>query len=62
MARGDTTTSQGGQEANATENKRAVTRSGGAMRGGGAVGWEELVQHQRVIVGGSGQFKKATIK
>jgi hypothetical protein len=33
MTRGDTTTSQGGQETTATEYKRAGTRGGGAKRG-----------------------------
>jgi hypothetical protein len=40
MKRGNTTTSQGGQAATATENERAVTKGGGAKRGRGAFGWE----------------------
>jgi hypothetical protein len=58
MTRGNTTISQGGQEATTTENERAATRSGGAKRGGGAVGLEALAQHQRMIGGGQWTMKK----
>ncbi len=57
MTRGDTKTSQGGQEATLTENRRATTRGGSAKRSGGAVGQETLVQHQRMI-GGAGDKGK----
>jgi hypothetical protein len=59
MSRGNMTTSQGGQEATATENKRAATRGSGMKRGGGAVGWEALAQYQWMI-GGAADKKKST--
>jgi hypothetical protein len=62
MMRGNMSTSHGGQEATATENKGARARGHGAKRGGGEVGQEALVQHQQMMGGGSGQGKKCTIK
>jgi hypothetical protein len=64
MTRGETTTSQGGQATTATENEITATRGGRAKRGKGAVGWEMLAQHRRMIGGASDKEIKnsATIK
>jgi hypothetical protein len=61
MTRGNTATNQAGQEATATENKRAATTNGGAKRGRGVAGREVLAQHQWMIRRGSRQ-NNATIK
>ena len=49
MRRGDMTTSQGGQEVTAPENKRGATRGGDMKREGGTVGWEALAWRQQRI-------------